>query len=364
MKHVLDVPSDSKRTRFVTAQLNLPWKKYPTESAQVAGIDRLLRAIQANPGFAAVAASDLLPFWGDEWKTVTALEGDAQAPSDLNMDYRNGVVGNYWRALSIPLIEGRFLDSADSERKQRVCVIDQTFAQRHWPGKSALGHRLNDGASFNEGEAFTIVGVVGSVEQKKLDDTKPLGSIYYPFKYWARASVSLIIRTRLPMDAVARAVRRTVLQIDPELPVERFQLMKNLVDDSLEQRRAVAVLSGVFALFALLLTAVGTYGVLAYVSQRRCEIGIRIALGAQPRQVLAHFLGVAARLLLVGVAIGIFGAWVAGKSMYSLLFGVDPMNFVAFAITSGIIIIVVLFATLLPSRRASLIRPTEALRSE
>lgn len=365
LKHVLETSPGFQTERVLTGQLSLPFQKYPNAAAALALVERIVHAIQAQPGVLSVGAGDLVPFGEDDDSGVTAIEGIEKVDSGSHPHYRNGVVGDYWRVMGIPLIEGRLLQDADNGRKQRVCVVDQVFAQRYWPGKSALGHRLNDGPVFSGADAFTIVGVVASVKQKELDDTKPLGTIYYPYKYWPSPSISVVVRTPMALEAVAPMLRSTVLQIDPELPIDKLKPMQTLIDESLVTRRSPAVLAGVFGTVALLLTAVGTYGVLAYgVGQRRREIGVRMALGAEPRQVLVQFLGLGAKLLLSGVSIGLFGAWAAGRAMRSLLFGVGPVHFGVLAATAGVMLSVVLLASLLPSRRASLVSPTEALRAE
>jgi ABC-type antimicrobial peptide transport system permease subunit len=160
-------------------------------------------------------------------------------------------------------------------------------------------------------------------------------------------------------------LKKTVLALDPELPVDDLKTMQVRIDDSLVARRSPAVLAGIFAGVALLLAAVGTYGVLAYaVGQRRREIGVRMALGALPQQVLAQFLGLGARLLLAGLAVGVLGAWGAGRAMQSVLFGVGSIHLGVIAATAGVMMIVVLLAVYLPSRRAARISPLEALRDE
>jgi hypothetical protein len=257
------------------------------------------------------------------------------------------------------------LEDADNHRKQRVCVVDQAFAHRYWPGASPLGRRLNDGAVFNKDEAFTIVGVVGTVKQNKLDDTNPKGTIYYPYKYWPDPSISVLVRTGMAAEAMAPILRRTVLAIDPELPIGDLKPMRSLIDESAVTRRSPAVLAGIFAVVAVLLTAVGTYGVLAYsVGQRRREIGVRMALGARQQQVLRQFLGLGAKLLVAGLGFGMLGAWATGRAMQHLLFGIGSVHFGVVAATAGVMIGVVLLATALPSYSASRVSPTEALCDE
>jgi ABC-type antimicrobial peptide transport system permease subunit len=164
---------------------------------------------------------------------------------------------------------------------------------------------------------------------------------------------------------LAPTVQKTILQLDPELPIDDLKPMQARIDDSLIARRSPAILAGIFAAVALLLAAIGTYGVLAYaVSQRRREIGVRMALGALPQQILAQFLGLGIRLLLGGIALGVLGAWAADRAMQSVLFGVGSVHPGVFAATAGVMIGVVFFALFIPARRAAHVNPTEALRAE
>ena len=366
LKRVMETSPGFQTGQVLTGELSLPYNKYPDPAARLALIERLEAAIQAQPAVASVGIGDLVPFGGNDDSGVTAVEGVEIANGGAQQDhYRNGVVGDYWRALDIPLIQGRLLEDADNQRKQRVCVVDQAFARRYWPGSSPLGRRLNDGAVFKKDEAFTIVGVVGTVKQNKLDDTSPRGTIYYPYKYWANPSISVVVRTGMAIEVMAPVLRRTVLSIDPQLPIDNLNPIGRLIDDSIVTRRSPAVLAGIFAVVALLLTAVGTYGVLAYaVGQRRREIGLRMALGARPQQVLIQFLGLGAQLFLAGIAFGVLGAWATGRMMQHLLFGIGSMQAGVLLATSSLMFGVVLLATFFPARFASRLSPTEALRDE
>jgi len=175
----------------------------------------------------------------------------------------------------------------------------------------------------------------------------------------------VILRTALPPEALAGSVRRAVLEIDPGQPVDDLRPLQAHIDDSLVAHRSPAILAALFSAVALLLAALGTYGVLAYaVGQRQREIGVRLALGAQPSQVLGQFLRQGAVLLLIGLLLGLAGTWAAGLAMRTLLFGIGPMNLAVLAATAGVLLGVVFFALYLPSRRAARTDPLVALRSE
>jgi predicted permease len=363
LHQVLETSPGFQTEHVLTGQLTLPAKKYPDGKTQLPLVRRLIAAIQAQPGVRSVAVGDLMPFGTENSSGSTTVEGVETKDGLRNVHYRNGIDGQYWQTMGIPLIEGRLLEDADNDRKQLVCVVDQAFARRYWPGESALGHRLSDGPLFQKDQAFTIIGVVGSVKQNELDDVKPLGTIYYPYRYWWGLEISVLAKTAVATESIAPALRKAVLEIDPDLPIEKLEPMRNLIDDSLVNRRSPAVLAGIFAVVALLLTAMGTYGVLAYaIRQRRREIGLRMALGARPQQVLRQFLGLGTKMLAAGMAVGMAGAWAVSRSMQSVLFGIGSVQLNIFSVTAGVMISVVLSAILLPSLWASRVSPTEALR--
>jgi len=273
------------------------------------------------------------------------------------------VAGDYFATLGVPLREGRLLTSDDSQGTQKVCVIDETVAQRYWPKGGALGHRLKNGAPDEKGDYFTIVGVVGAVKQNDLADQKANGAVYFPYAQYAGSSFMIVVRTAQAPESFGPMLRSAVLRLDPELPLNDLKTMAGRVDDSLASRRIPFLLAGIFAGVALVLAAVGIYGVLAYsVLQRRREIGVRMALGAQPEQILWQFLGLGGRLLLFGLPFGLLGAWMAGRAMTGLLFGVAPANPLVLGGTAAVLALVTLLACLLPSRRAARVTPIEALR--
>ena len=351
----------------LTGNIALPWKGYPENQPRLAFAERLLTELRAQPGVLAAGLTSGLPMAGNINNSATSIEGVDLAPGEtVRAHYMSSIGGEYWQAMGIPLIEGRFLEDADNHRDLKVCLVDQDFAHRYWPGKSPLGRRIAANPKFDEKEAYTIVGVVGSVKQTELAETKAQGAIYFPFKgNYTPNNFSVVLRTSLDPAALAPMLQKLVLKLDPELPVDELKPMQAWIEDSMVARRSPALLAGIFAAVALLLAAIGTYGVLAYaVNQRRREIGVRMALGALPGQVLAQFLGLGARLLLAGIGLGMLGAWGAGRAMQNILFGVGAVHAGVLAVAAGVMLIVVLLATFLPSHRASRISPIEALRDD
>jgi predicted lysophospholipase L1 biosynthesis ABC-type transport system permease subunit len=202
------------------------------------------------------------------------------------------------------------------------------------------------------------------VKQNDLGDQHANGAVYFPYAKYSGSNFTIALRTAQAPEGAGSALRATVLRLDPELPLHDLKAMTARVSDSLASRRVPLLLAGVFAAVALVLAAVGIYGVLAYsVLQRQREIGVRMALGALPEQILRQFLGLGGRMLAIGIPLGLLGAWLAGRTMTSLLFGVEPANPLVLGGTALLLTAVALVACLLPSRRAARVSPMEALRS-
>ena len=258
---------------------------------------------------------------------------------------------------------GRFLTADDSLRAARVCVVDEDFARFYWPNSSAIGQRLFEGSEQGkDGDAFTVVGVVGRVKQAELTDDEPQGAIYYPYRFRGDNSIFVVVRTGLPPESLGHTVSSVVRQIDPDLPVNDLRSMDTLISDSLTARRSPALLALLFSIIAVLLTAIGTYGVLSYaVAQRRREIGVRMALGARPGQIRGQFFFLAVRLLGIGMILGAIGAWLAGQMMRTILFHVPAFSVAMLGAAAGVMGVVCLVACILPSHRAASTSPMEAL---
>jgi len=351
----------------LTGRISLPGKSYPDAPAHLRFIERLIKEIDQLPGVSAAGVVNNVPLSGNSGKSAAVVKGHVLGPGESQRGhYSYGVGGDYFRALGFSLRAGRFLTEEDSHRTKRVCVVDEDFARYYWSNSSAIGQQLFEGGEAGkDAEAFTIVGVVGAVKQAGLTDEAAQGAIYYPYVFRTDNALFLAARSSLSPESLESMVRTAVRRIDPELPISDLRSMETRISDSLMARRSPALLAGIFSAIALLLTAIGTYGVLSYaVTQRRREIGIRMALGARPEQIRSQFVSLALRLLAAGTILGTLGAWFAGQAMRTVLFHVPAVHPAILAGAVGIIGVVSIAACLVPSHRAARISPTEVLASE
>jgi predicted permease len=365
LKNVMAVPPGFRADHVLIGRFTLPYGRFPEGSPRRVGVlDRLLEAIRQQPGVAAAGTITNIPLSGDNGKSAITPKGYTPQPGESPRGhYLYGISGDYFPALGIPLREGRFLNSADSHRPERVCVVDEDFARRYWPN-GALGQRLFRGSDSDDALLFTVVGVVGAVKQAELTEPEGPGAVYVPFQYRG-ANVFVVTRTSQRPEAFADSLRHLVRATDPDLAIDDIRSMDTRIADSLIARRSPAMLAGIAAGVALLLAAVGTYGVLSYtIAQRRREIGVRLALGAQRHHIRAQFLSLGLRLLAAGIGFGVMGAWAAGKGMAGVLFGVPTLHPATLCGTALVMTAVSLVACLIPARRASRVDPMIALRAE
>jgi predicted permease len=351
----------------LTGRISFPWKSYPNPASRLQFVERLTKEIGQLPGVLASGVVDNVPLSGKSGKSAATVKGHVLRPGESPRGhYSYAVGGDYFSALGFSLQSGRFLTPADSRRTQRVCVVDEDFARYYWPNSSAVGQRLFEGGEARaDAEAFTVVGVVGAVKQAGLTDDAAQGAIYYPYIFRTGDDIFITARTSLSPESMTSMLQKTVRQIDPELPVSDLRSMETRIADSLMARRSPALLAGIFSAIALLLTAIGTYGVLSYaVTERRREIGVRMALGARPEQIRNQFFSLALRLLAAGTTLGILGGLLAGRAMRAVLYHVPPVDPAILAGAAAIIGVVSLIACLVPSHRAARISPMEALASQ
>ena len=363
LKKAMAVSPGFRPDHVLTGECTVSWD---LQRERVGIVDRLLESIRQQPGIAATGTITNIPLSGDSGKTAVTPKGYVPPPGQsVHGHYSYAVHGEYFSALGIHLREGRFITSADSHRAERVCVVDEDLARRYWPNGGALGQRIALGDEKDDAKLFTVVGVVGAVKQAALTEAQGQGAVYLPYAYRDKESIFIVTRTSQRPEAFAETLRKLVRAAHPALAVDNIRSMDTRIADSLITRRSPALLAGIFAGVALLLAAIGTYGVLSYaVAQRRREIGIRMALGAQREQIGAQFLSLGLRLLAAGTILGLIGAWLAGRAMQSILFDVPTLHVATLFGTALVMTAVSLVACLIPARRATKVDPIEALRAE
>jgi putative ABC transport system permease protein len=349
---------------LLTMNISLPRQKYKERQQSVLFFNQLFERIRAVPGVRAVGGIDPLPLSESDGTTSFVVEGGpALAMAERPEVGGRTITPDYFKAMGIPLLKGRFLTEQDREETPRALVINEALARKYWPGEEALGKRLG----FDEADKqvwWEVVGVVANVKHQRLDrEAKP--EVYFPFQQYPQNFLSLVVRTTQDPSGMTSAIRSQVLALDPDQPVFDIKTMDERLSKSVSQSRFIMLLLAAFSGLALALSAVGVYGVMAYtVAQRTHEIGIRVALGAQAKDVLRLVLGQGMRLTLIGVGVGLMAALLLTRVMASLLYGVtatDPLTFIAVA---ALLSAVALLACFIPARRALKVDPMVALRYE
>ena len=269
--------------------------------------------------------------------------------------------GDYFHAMQIPLVAGRLFEDGDSADKAPVVIIDEYLVKRYFADRSPLGQQIRRGGP--QSPPFTIVGVVGTINSSDLGQPVTKERIYYPVAQQPRGSMALVLKTGLNPQTLVAQVRSAVQSIDPEQPIADVRTMDQWVMRSLETRRTPMLLLAIFGVVALLLSAIGIYGVLAFaVAQRVREFGIRQALGADQRAILSLVLRQGLLTTAIGIVLGLIGAFALTGLMSQQLFGVDAHDLPTYAAVTGLLLGVVLLACYIPARRATLVDPMEALR--
>jgi putative ABC transport system permease protein len=349
--------------QLLTMQVPLPRAKY-SEPAQVLSFyDRLLARVSAVPGVRSAAVSSSLPPNGLQVSDTFNLEGvlsaeDAKSPLASVLFTSPG----YFRTLDVPLVQGRDFTERDNTSAPLAVIINETMARKYFGNQNPIGKRLKGGGTERTANPWMeIVGVVGDVKYEGLE-TSTAPAYYIPFLQNPIRGMNLVVNASLAPAAVTAAVRAEVRNIDPEIPVARVNTMEKLIDESIAQPRFRTFLIGIFSVVAMLLAAIGIYGVVAYsVSQRTQEIGIRMALGARPSDVLRLVVRQGMTLTLAGVALGVLGALALTRLTANLLFGVGATDPLTFAVISCLLIFVALLACYIPARRAARLDPMQAL---
>lgn len=347
----------------LTLQVDLASADYADLAARRRFFGDVLARLQGIPGVAAAGFTSDLPFSASNSQGSYRIDGLQVAPNEAGPHgFQRAVDPAYFRAMGIPLLRGRLIEPSDRDGSERVVVIDQLLARKYFGDGEAIGQRLRRG---RDEDWATVVGVVGTVKHQRLADSVVKETLYWPLDQAVPRSGSFVLRSTLPAERLIPQVREAILAVDPEQPVYDVRPLDERIALSLDRQRAPMLLLGVFAAVAMALAAIGIYGVLAFaVGQRAGELGVRMAIGAQSAQILKMILGQGSRLTLIGLGLGLIGAYVAARAVSAQLFGVGPADPLTYAAVAFFLGAVALLACYLPARRAARIDPLVALRYE
>ena len=372
--------SDEHLTSF---SVSLPQKKYETQEQQASFYNRLLENIRALPGVESAAAASGLPLGNNGWQTSFVIDGQPVPPREqIPLMEACLVTPDYFKAMNIPVLRGRvFTDRDDrshlagrdlsklNENERAIAglnsiVIDEEFAKRYWPNEDPVGKRVRLGTE-NDAPKLEVLGVVGRVKMESLNQNSDRVQGYFPFNQTPDNGMTVLIKGASDPNQLISSVRGAIREIDPDQPIYSVRTMNEIRAESVATERLNLTLLSLFAGIALVLAIVGIYGVMSYsVTQRTHEIGIRMAIGARPRDVFKMVLGQGMKLALIGVAVGLGIAFALTRLMETMLFGVEPTDKLTFAAISVMLITVALLACYLPGRRATKVEPTISLRYE
>ena len=347
----------------LTMQVALPALKYKTPEDAVAFYDQAIQRLEGLPGVEAAAKVSELPFSGDQFDNAFSIEGrPPQAEGEKLSANLRLVSANYFRAMGIPVLKGRAFTTQDAQAKPAVVVINEAMAKRFWPQEDPLGKRLT--IDLNEPGPREIVGIVKNIRHYSLD-VEPKAEMYVPNLSLSQNIMSLVVRSNKDPLTLAPAARQEMFAIDKNQPIYNVKTMKDLVDESVATQHFSMWMLACLAGVALILAAVGIYGVIAYwVTQRLHEIGIRIALGAASRDILKMIIGQSMVLALIGVGLGLIVAFIMTRLMRTLLYGISASDPIAFLVAALLLAGVAFMAALFPARKATRVDAIGALRQQ
>jgi putative ABC transport system permease protein len=372
--NLANVDAGFERSRLVTFSMALPVADYPQPSARSSFYQRLLEKLRAVPGVQAASAMSGLPPNRPLNANDTEIDNYTAPPEGPfeNVDYYQNVMSDYFETMGIPIVEGRSFQASDAASEGLVAVVNETLVATFWKGQNPIGQRLRP-CCGDQIPWFTVVGVAKDVKQGGVDQRT--GTEFYLFVDQtgrfpaplgnAPAQMNVVLRTTLPPSTLRPSIEAALREADPSVPIVRLREMDAVFDESIRRPRLLAQLLGGFAALALLLAAIGTYGVLSYmVAERRREIGIRMALGAAQSSVMAQVMKQGLALTTVGILIGLGGAFGLNRLIASLLFGVQPTDPVTIVLVVATITTVAAVACWLPAWRASRLDPNIVLRQD
>jgi predicted permease len=376
-KHLQDESPGFESKGVLTALVSLPDAKYPDAAAQSRFFEDSLSRLRALPGVRSASFVQALPFSGSNWQGSYSIDGRSTADTESNPHgLQRYVDEQYFASMSIPLLRGRAFTASDSAGAPAVVIIDQLLADKYFKGEDPIGKRLSrstppaggDGSTDGDGQPInwaTIVGVTAPVKHAGLAEELNKETLYWPLRQQPTNVGAFVVKVEGSPQALIKPMRDTILAVDPEQPLFGIQTLDERIATSLDTQRAPMLLLGAFAGVALLLSALGIYGVLAYsVGQRTGELGVRMAIGAGRGQILALILRHGAVLTAIGLGLGLIGAFAGGRAMRSQLFGVSGSDPAIFLLVTLFLAAIAMLSCYLPARRATRVDPLSALRHE
>jgi predicted permease len=348
---------------LMTAVFSLP-PAYKTNEQQAAFLTTAEQELKSIPGVKAAALADALPFSANGGLSSFEIKGRAIPPNDPGPHGSIRLISpDYFSTLRIPLLRGRFFTAEDRAKTEQVAIIDTTLAHQYWPNEDPLGQHIGFGG---DSPWMTVVGIVAHAKSSSLEADVKEGFYFLPFAQSPNRGGEIVVRTDSAYpETLANAMQAAIRRVDPNQPLYSLETMEQRVDSSLVGRRFLVVLLSIFAGLALLLAALGLYGVISYsVRLRTRELGIRVALGAERGDVLRLILGQGVRLAALGLGLGLVATFVAGRALSSLLYNVSLFNPLTLLLTSLLLLATVLLASYLPAHWATKVQPMVALREE
>jgi len=349
----------------LTLRVQPSGERYNTNDERVRYVKTLLERLDALPGVQSTGMIHHLPLAGYAWYANIDLEGRPRAPGEAPL--RSGwrvIDGDYFKTMGIPLVRGRAFSESDTRGTTPVVIVNEAFARAAWPGEDPIGKRFTAGNATRGSDAATVVGIVGDVRHISLD-VPPEPELYRPHAQSPMGAVTFALRTTGDPLALAGLARQAIIAIDANVPISDVRSMEQVISESVARPRLIMSLLLVFAGVGLVLGAVGVYGVIAYaVGERRREIGVRIALGAEPGRVAASVVAQGVRYAAVGIAIGLAGSFAVTRLMRTLVFGVSTTDPATFVGLSAFLIVVAGLASYLPARDAARTDPMAAMRAD
>ncbi|MGH9837164.1 MAG: FtsX-like permease family protein [Blastocatellia bacterium] len=347
-----------KPDHVVSLRVVMPHGRYAQPADFIA---QVVQRAAALPGVVSAGAVDNLPLSGSHNSSFFQITGQPPFPpaSKPTTEVRLATPG-YFAAIGTPLRAGRLMNEQDNAQAPPVALVNEAFAARYFPGRSAVGQRLD----FGSGTPVEIVGIIANVMNDDLDNLAEPG-VYQPHAQWPRESMSLVVRSELAQAQLVGALRQELAALDPNLPLSQVKTLDEIVRERSSPKRVMTALLGVFALIALALATVGLYAVMSYaVTQRTNEIGIRMALGAQTQDVLRLILRQGLQLALLGMTLGLLGALALNRVLAQILYGVTATDPLTVGLVVGLFALVAGLACSVPALRATKVDPMAALRHE